>query len=77
MKPSWRQATVASTLSKLEVQTAPHAPSEKTCRAPVAKPLTSTLLTILTAPSCPAPTITFAMAAHIGMYNTASWLDDN
>jgi len=54
-KPSWRQATLASWSSKLDVQTAPQAPSQKTCSVPVAKPLTSTLLTSLTAPSSPEP----------------------
>ena len=58
-KPSCLQATSASTSSKLEVQTAPQAPSRKTCRAPVANPLTSTLFTILRSPSCPAHVMTF------------------
>ena len=55
MKPSWRQATLASMSSKLEVQTAPQAPSQNTCSAPVAKPLTSTRLTSRAAPSSSAP----------------------
>ena len=54
VKPSCLHATRASRSSKLVVQTAPQAPSQKTCTAPVAKPLTSTLLTSLIAPSSPA-----------------------
>ena len=54
VNPNWRQATRASVSSKLEVHTAPQAPVRKTCRAPVANPLTSTLLTSLTPPSSPA-----------------------
>ena len=53
-KPSWRQATRASALPKLELHTPPQAPSQKTCRAPVTKPLTSILLASLTSPSAPA-----------------------
>ena len=61
MKPSWRQATAASGSSKLEVQTAPQAPSQKTCNAPVAKPLTSTLLTRRAAPSSPARSVSLTV----------------
>ena len=63
-------------LSKLELQTAPQAPSQKTCRAPVAKPLTSTLLTSRAAPSSPAPVTKVLLTAHVRMYNTASRMAD-
>lgn len=52
-KPSWRHATRASRLSKFELQTAPQAPSQKTCSVPVAKLLMSTLSTSLSMPSSP------------------------
>ena len=50
-KPSCRQATSASTGSKLDAHTAPNTPSWKTWRAPVTKPLISNLSTILRSPS--------------------------
>ena len=50
-KPSCLQATSASTGSKLDAHTAPNSPSWKTWRAPVTKPLMSSLSTILRSPS--------------------------
>lgn len=50
-KPSWRHATRASGSPKSCAQTAPKAPSLKTCTPPVAKPLTSTRPTSLRSPS--------------------------
>ena len=50
-KPSWRQATSASTESKAMLQTAPNAPSWKTCSAPVVKPFETAWLTSRRSPS--------------------------